>query len=84
MAGLSKDSGREASAQATRRPRTAILNALNPEETTTYRRWARTMLACYCLLLACIAMLASQSAANQNDQVAHASSQKNSPTGAGQ
>jgi len=42
------------------------------------------MLACYCLLLAGIAMLASQSAANQNDQVAHASSQKNSPTGAGQ
>jgi hypothetical protein len=77
------DNDPQASAQVTRRPRTAILNALTPDEKATYRRWACAVLACYCLLLVGIAVLTNQSAASSVDEVAQASAQRDSPIGAG-
>jgi hypothetical protein len=76
---------RATAAPTTRRPRTAILQALTPEEKATYSRWARIVLACYSLVLisGCIAVLGNYSTANSDDQLAQASSQRNIPTRAG-
>jgi hypothetical protein len=79
------DTYRQASAHMIRNPRTAILRASTPEERATYRRWACTVLACYCLLFVWgyIAVLANHSIANSGNQAARASSQKNFSTRAG-
>jgi hypothetical protein len=79
------DTFRQAAAHTTRRPRTAILQALTPEEKATYRRWARIVLACYCLvsILGCIAVLRNYSAANSDDRLAQTSPPRNIPIRAG-
>jgi cytochrome c-type biogenesis protein CcmH/NrfG len=79
------DTFHQAAAHTTRRPRTAILQALTPEEKATYRRWARIVLACYCLVLiwGCITVLGNYSTANSGDQLAQATTQRNSTTRAG-
>ena len=79
------DTYRQASAHLIRGPRTAILKASTPEERATYRRWACTVLACYCLVFVWygIAFLANHSTENPDNKVAQASSQKNFPTPAG-
>jgi hypothetical protein len=76
---------RQPAAHTTRRPRTAILQALTPEETATYRRWARLVLACYCLVLigGCIAVLRNYPAANPDDRLAQTLPQRNIPTPVG-
>jgi hypothetical protein len=65
--------------------RTAVFNASTPEDRATYRRWARAVLACYCLVLVsgCIAALANHSAASPDSQIAQASSHKNSQSQSG-
>jgi hypothetical protein len=79
------DSFRQPAAYTTRRPRTAILQASTPEEKATYRRWARLVLAGYCLVLIWggIAVLRNHSAANSHDRLAQTSPQRNIPTRAG-
>jgi hypothetical protein len=46
--------------------------ASTPEERATFRRWARIVLACYCLVLVwgCIAILANRSAATPDNTLA--------------
>ena len=78
------DTFHQAAAHTARRPRTAILQALTPEEKATYGRWARSVLACYCIMiLGGIAVLGHYSTANSDDRLAQASSQGNIPTRAG-
>jgi hypothetical protein len=76
------DTYRQASTHIIRGSRSAILNASTPEEGATYRRWACTVLACYCLLLVsgCIVVLTNHSTANSDDQAARTFSQSNFPT----
>ena len=75
-------SHRQASGHMIRRPRTAILTVPTPEDRTTHRRWARMVLACYCLVIVCgsIAALAHRSMTNPDNQLAQAASQKNLPS----
>jgi hypothetical protein len=78
------DTFHQAAAHTTRRPRTAILQALTPEEKATYSRWARSVLTCYCIVtLGCIAVLGHYSTANPDDRIAQASSPTNIPTRTG-
>jgi hypothetical protein len=79
------DTDRQTSARMIRGPRIAILDASRPEDRATYRRWARAVLAFYGLVLAwgCVAILANHSTANLDNQVAQASSQKNSSSQGG-
>jgi hypothetical protein len=79
------DSFHQPAAYTTRKPRTAILQALTPEEKATYRRWARIVLAGYCLALigGCVEILRNDSAANSPDRLAQTSPQRNIPTSAG-
>ena len=72
---------RQASAHVVRGPRTAILKASTPEESATYRRWARIVLACYGLVFVwgCIAVLADHSTANPDSKLTQASSQTEFP-----
>jgi hypothetical protein len=79
------DSYRQVFVQTIRVPRSAILKPSTPEETTTHRRWAFTVLAFYCVLFTCtgVAILAISSMTDPDRQVARASSQKNLQTEAG-
>ena len=73
------DSSRQDFTHTIRGSRSAMLSAATPEDRVTHRRWARAVLACYCLLLVsgCIVVLANHSTAKSNDQAALTSSQKN-------
>jgi hypothetical protein len=79
------DTYRQASSHMNRGLRTTILKASTPEERATYRRWARSVLACYCLLFVsgCIAVLANHSIANPDNKSAQALSQENVSAQAG-
>jgi hypothetical protein len=75
------DTNRQAFTHIIRRSGSAMLNPSTPEDRATYKRWARIVLACYCLLFVsgCIVVLANHSTANSYDQAARTSSQKNFP-----